>query len=205
MGNKINTTGFRIGITKDWKALWYADKKDYGNYVIEDEKIRNFFINHLKNAGLESTLIERSFNELKVYLRVSRPGVVIGRGGAGINMLKDELTKIVKSKVSLTVEEVKKPESSAELIAQSLAQQIVKRVNYKRAVMAAMSKARDQGVRGIKISVAGVLSGGNTIARTDVYKEGSIPQTTLKADIDFSVAHAKTFWGVIGIKVWVYI
>lgn len=204
MGNKISTSGFRIGITQDWKSKWYADKKNYGTYVIEDEKIRKFFNLALKNAGLESVIIERSFNELKVYLRVSRPGVVIGRGGAGINMLKDELSKLVNSKVSLTVEEVKRPEASAELIAQSLANQIERRVNYKKAALSAMTKAKDQGIKGIKISIAGVLSGGNTIARSEVFKYGSIPQTTIKADIDFALAHSKTFWGVIGVKVWVY-
>lgn len=205
MGNKINVTGLRIGTTIDWKSKWFAENKDFGKFVIEDIKIRRFFDNALKSAGLESVVIERSFNEINIFLKVARPGVVIGRGGAGINMLKEELSKLVKSKVSITVEEVKRPEASAELIAQSLAQQIEKRVNFKKAALSAMNKAKDQGVRGIRITVSGVLSGGNTIARREVFKDGSIPQTTIRANIDFATVHAKTFWGVIGVKVWIYV
>ena len=204
MGKKINVTGLRIGTTIDWRSKWFAENKDFGKFVIEDVKIRKFFEAALKNAGLERVVIERNLNDLNIILRVARPGVVIGRGGAGINMLKEELAKIVKSKVSITVEEVKRPEASAELIAQSLATQIEKRVNYKKAALSAIAKAKDQGVKGIRITISGVLSGGNTIARVEIFKDGSIPQTTIRANIDFAVAHSKTFWGVIGVKVWIY-
>lgn len=204
MGNKISTTGFRIGISKDWDSKWYASDKNYGKFVIEDQKIRKFFNDRLFNAGLERVIIERSVNDITVTIKTSRPGVVIGRKGAGVNVLKEDLSKLVDSKVSISVEEVQKPETSARLIADGIAEQIQRRIPYRRAVQTAVSKARDQGVKGIKIIVSGVLSGANTISRSEAYSEGSIPQTTLKANIDFAEKQAVTGYGVIGIRVWVY-
>ncbi|PIR43684.1 30S ribosomal protein S3 [candidate division WWE3 bacterium CG10_big_fil_rev_8_21_14_0_10_32_10] len=204
MGNKINTIGFRIGITKDWKSNWFASGKDYGKNVIEDNKIRNFLRKRLSNASLEEIIIERSINEITIILKVARPGFVIGRGGAGVTLLKEELSKYTKDKISLNVEEVKKPETSAVLVADSITNQIERRIHYKRAVLSSISKARDNGVKGIKIIISGVLSGANTISRSEEYKEGSIPQTTLKADIDYGEKPAVTTYGVIGVRVWIY-
>lgn len=204
MGQKINATGFRIGPTIDWKSKWFHDKASYGKFVIEDEKIREFFKKSLPTAGLQDVIIERSLNDLTITLKVSRPGVVIGKGGAGVNLLREELSKLVKSKLSISVEEVKRPEMSAKLIADSLTHQIERRVHYRRAILSAIEKAKSQGVKGIKIIASGVLSGGNTIARTEPYTYGSIPQSTIKANLDYGEAPAKTVWGVIGIRVWVY-
>jgi len=204
MGNKISATGFRIGVSKDWDSKWYANDKNFGKSVIEDLKIRKFFDERLFNAGLERVIIERSVNDITITIKTSRPGVVIGRKGAGVNVLKEDLSKMVGSKVSISVEEVQKPETSARLIAVGVAEQIQRRIHYRRAVQTAISKARDQGVSGIKIIVSGVLSGANSISRTETYGEGSVPQTTLKANIDFAEKQAITGYGVIGIKVWVY-
>ncbi|NCT55498.1 30S ribosomal protein S3 [bacterium] len=204
MGNKVKTTGFRTGISRDWKSKWFAGKSEYGTNVIEDIKIREFFENRLSNAGLEEVLIERSINSVTITLKVSRPGVVIGRGGAGVKLLNDDLAKIVKSKISITVEEVRDAESSAVLIAKSISSQIKHRVHYRRAVLSSLQKAEDLGVKGIRIMVSGVLSGGNSISRREPYMRGSIPQTTIKANIDYGEVATVTSYGVIGIKVWVY-
>lgn len=204
MGNKIKATGLRTGISRDWKSKWFAGKSEYGNNVIEDIKIRKFFEDRLSNAGLEEVLIERSINSVTITLKVSRPGVVIGRGGAGVKLLNDDLAKVVKSKISITVEEVRDAESSAVLISKSIASQIQHRVHYRRAVLSSLQKAEDLGVKGIKIMVSGVLSGGNSISRREPYMRGSIPQTTLKANIDYGEMATVTSYGVIGIKVWVY-
>ena len=204
MGNKINTIGYRLGVSKDWKSKWFAEGKEYGKYVIEDFRIRDFLKKRLSNSGLESVIIERSINEVNILLKVARPGIVIGKGGAGVALLKVDISKLTKSKISITVEEVKKPETSAVLIADNVARQIERRVHYRRAVLGALSKAVDNKVKGIKIKVGGVLSGANSISRVEVYKDGSIPQTTLKADIDYGESPATTAYGVIGVRVWVY-
>lgn len=204
MGNKVKTTGFRVGVSQDWKSRWFADKKNYGKFVIEDYKIRNFFEKRLSNAGLEVVLIERSINNVNLILKVSRPGVVIGRGGAGVKLLNDDLSKLIDSKISITVEEVRNAETSAQLIAQNITNQVQHRIHYRRAVLSALQKAEDLGVKGIKIMVSGVLSGANSISRREPYSRGSIPHTTLKADIDFGESAAKTSYGVIGVKVWIY-
>ena len=204
MGNKINTIGYRLGVSKDWKSKWFAEGKEYGKYVIEDFRIRDFLKKRLSNSGLESVIIERSINEVNILLKVARPGIVIGKGGAGVALLKVDISKLTKSKISITVEEVKKPETSAVLIADNVARQIERRVHYRRAVLGALGKAVDNKVKGIKIKVGGVLSGANSISRVEVYKDGSIPQTTLKADIDYGESPATTAYGVIGVRVWVY-
>lgn len=204
MGHKINPTGFRMGITEDWRSKWYADKKQYSKNVLEDFKIRKYLGEKLTGAGLKVVEIERSVNELTVTVKVSKPGVVIGRGGAGAEAIKDELKKISPSKMSFNVEEVRNAETEAVLIADTIANQIVRRFPYKRAVKMAIEAAMDKKVLGIRVRVSGLLSGANTIARTEAYSKGSIPTQTLRAHVDFCVKDAKTLYGTVGVKVWVY-
>ncbi len=204
MGNKVSSTGFRVGITKDWKSKWFYPKASFGDYVIEDEKIRRFLRKKLRTAGVEDILIERNINDLKVTLKVAKPGFVIGRGGAGVTLLQEALKKFTKSKVSISVEEVRYPEVSAPIVANDIASQVERRVHYKRAVLSAIRKAMDQGALGIKVIVSGVLSGANTISRSETYKEGKVPLTTLRANLDYGEKPAVTTYGVIGIRVWIY-
>lgn len=205
MGNKISPTGYRIGITTDWRSKWFSEKKDFKTYLFEDYKIREYLEKNLANVGIENILLERNLNDLTITLIVARPGMVIGRQGSGITLLKQDLSKIIRGrKISINVEDVKKAESSANIIAYNIASQIEKRIHYKKAVLSAISRARDQGVLGIKISMAGVLGGANSISRTEHYKEGSLPQTTLKENIEYAKRQAKTTYGVIGIRVWIY-
>lgn len=204
MGQKIHPTGFRLGITKDWKSKWYVEKNKYGDYVVEDHKIRKFIHETLSTAGLESVIIERSPNELNVTVRVSRPGLVIGRGGSGVEELEKKLRKFTASKVKLTVEEVKNPELNAALVAEYIARQLKRRVPYRRTVNAAIQSAMDKGAKGIKIKMSGLLSGGNSIGRTESYEKGSVPTQTLRANIDYAQYHCQLIYGTVGIKVWIY-
>ena len=204
MGQKINPTGFRVGVTKDWSSRWYADKTAYADKALEDIKIRKFLQDKLSVAGLKTVEIERTENEVAITIKVSKPGLVIGKGGAGVESLEKELKKLTPSKIKITAEEVKIPEIEAQLVAEYLCRQIKKRVPYRRVAVFAINSAIDKGAKGIKIKLAGVLSGSNTISRSEEFSLGSIPLQTLRADIDYAQLHCKLLFGTIGIKVWVY-
>jgi small subunit ribosomal protein S3 len=205
MGQKIHPYGFRLGINKDWKSRWFVDKKDYGDLVVEDNKIRIFLEGRLNTAGLESVHIERSLKEVNIMVKVSKPGLVIGRGGSGVEDLEKALRDVVKdSKVKLTVEEIKTPELNARLVGEYISRQIKRRMSYRRVVNSAMQTAMDKGAKGIRIRVSGLLSGGNSISRRETYEKGSVPTQTLRADIDYAQIHCETIYGTVGIKVWIY-
>ena len=204
MGQKINPVGYRVGISKNWDSRWFASKKDYANLLIEDKKIRDLLSERLSSAGLKNVEIERTENEVSVLIKVSKPGVVIGRGGTGVEEIEKEIKKITKGKVKITAEGVKSSETEAQLVADYICRQLKRRVPYRRVINFALSSAIDKGAKGIKIRLAGVLSGSNTISRSETYKEGSVPAQTLRADIDFAQVHCQMIFGTIGIKVWIY-
>jgi len=204
MGQKINPIGYRLGISKNWVSRWFSSKKDYANLVIEDIKIRELLKERLSIAGLKSIEIERTENEVSVLIKVSKPGVVIGRGGTGVEEIEKEIKKITKGKVKITAEGIKSPEVEAQLVADYIARQLKRRVPYRRVINFALHSAMDKGAKGIKITLAGVLSGSNTISRTETYKEGSVPLQTLRADIDYAQYPCQMLFGTIGIKVWIY-
>lgn len=204
MGQKIHPYGFRVGISKPWRSQWFAEKENYADLALEDHKIRDFLEDRLSTAGLKEIDIKRAVNELDITLKVSRPGLVIGRGGSGIQQLEKDLHEITDAKVKLTVEEVKTPELEAKLVADYITRQMQRRMPYRRVVQSAIRSAMDKGAKGIKIRLSGVLSGGNTIARSEVYSEGSVPTQTLRANIDYAQVDAKMLFGTIGIKVWIY-
>lgn len=204
MGQKINPVGYRLGISKNWVSRWFSSKKEYANLVLEDMKIRELLKDKLSLAGLKSIEIERTENEINVLIKVSKPGVVIGRGGTGVEEIEKEIKKITKGKVKITAEGIKSPEVEAQLVADYIARQLKRRVPYRRVVNFAINSAMDKGAKGIKIKLAGVLSGSNTISRSEVYKAGSVPLQTLRADIDYSQYPCQMLFGTIGIKVWIY-
>lgn len=204
MGHKIHPIGFRIGITKDWTSRWFGDKKSYAGLLFEDTKIRDFLKKKFEMAGLKSIEIERSVNELNITVKVSKPGLVIGRGGSGVEAIEKELKTITKSKVRLTAEEVKVAELEAQLVGDYISRQIKRRMPFKRVCIAAATSAMDKGAKGIKIKVSGLLSGGNSIARVETISRGSLPLQTLRADIDYACVHCKLLYGTVGIKVWIY-
>ncbi|HSX39485.1 MAG TPA: 30S ribosomal protein S3 [Candidatus Saccharimonadales bacterium] len=204
MGHKIHPLGYRLGISADWRSRWFADKKGYAELFLEDKKIREFLKEKFAQAGLKVIEIERSANEVSITVRVSKPGLVIGRGGAGVEEVEKELKKLTKAKIKLTAEEVRTPEIEAQLIADYISRQIKRRLPYKRAINAALQAALDKGAKGIKIRISGLLSGGNSIARSEVYRKGSVPTQTLRADIDYAQVHCQLIYGTVGLKVWVY-
>jgi small subunit ribosomal protein S3 len=204
MGQKIHPTGFRIGISKDWTSKWFVEKKNYADTALEDKKIRDFLKKRYETAGLKEVIIERSVNELSITVRVSKPGLVIGRGGSGVEEVEKELKKITKSKIKLTAEEVKTPEIEAQLIADYIYRQLKRRLPYRKVCLSAANSAIERGAKGIKIRVSGLLSGGNSISRSEVITRGSVPSQTLRADIDYAQLDAHMLFGTIGIKVWVY-
>jgi small subunit ribosomal protein S3 len=204
MGQKIHPFGFRLGISKDWRSRWFADKRRYPDMLIEDHKIRNFLKEKLEIAGLKTIEIERSVNEVKILVKVSKPGIVIGRAGSGIEALEKELRSYTNDKLKITVEEIKTPEIEAALVAQYICRQIKRRIPARRVANSAIRTAVDKGVEGIKIQVKGLLSGSNTIARTENYKHGPVPLQTLRADIDYAQVDCKLLYGTVGIKVWIY-
>jgi small subunit ribosomal protein S3 len=203
MGQKVNPIGFRIGYNKVWDSRWYAEGKDYVKALDEDFKIRRYINNNVQNAGICKILIERQINKTIVIIQTARPGIIIGKKGADIEKIKNNLNKITSSEVSLNIVEVKKPETNADLIAQTIAQQIERRVSYKRAMKKSIQSALRLGVTGIRINCAGRLSGAE-IAREEWYREGRVPLHTLRANVDYALAEANTAYGVIGVKVWVY-
>ena len=203
MGQKINPIGLRLGINRGWDSTWFAKKKDFGKYLIEDFKIRNYIKKNIINSGVSEIMIERSSKKCTVSIHTSRPGFVIGKKGADIEKIKKSIMKITDSDVNVNIKEIKKPELNANLVAENIAQQLVKRIAYRRAMKRAMQSALRLGAKGIKVSISGRL-GGNEIARTEWLRDGSIPSHTLRADIDYAEAEALTTYGIIGIKVWIY-
>jgi small subunit ribosomal protein S3 len=203
MGQKINPIGFRLGINRGWDSIWFAKKKEFGKYLIEDFKIRQYIKKNILNSGVSEIIIERSSKKITVSIHTSRPGFVIGKKGADIEKIKKNIKKITDSEITLNIKEIKKPELNANLAADNIAQQLVKRIAYRRAMKRAMQSAMRLNAKGIKVMVSGRLAG-NEIARTEWLREGSIPSHTLRANIDYGVAEALTTYGIIGIKVWIY-
>jgi len=202
VGQKVNPKGLRIGIIKDWDAKWYADK-DYVTLVHEDIKLRRYIKNRLFAAGISGIEIERAANRVKVSIRTAKPGIVIGRGGQEVENLRKDLEAMTGKQINVNIIEVKKPETDAQLVAENVAQQLERRISFRRAMKQAVTKAMRLGAGGIKIAVSGRL-GGAEIARTEWYSEGKVPLHTLRADIDYGFAEANTTYGKIGVKVWVY-
>ena len=203
MGQKVNPIGLRLGINRGWDSLWYAKKKDFGNFLIEDFNIRKYITKNVVNSGVSKVMIERSAKKCFVTIYTSRPGFVIGKKGSDIEKIKNKLSAFTKNEIVLNIKEVKKPETNSYLVAENIAQQLVKRVSYRRAMKRAMQSALRLGAKGIKVSLSGRLAG-NEIARTEWLREGSIPLHTLRADVDYAEAEALTTFGIIGIKVWIY-
>ncbi|MAF00817.1 SSU ribosomal protein S3P [Aquabacterium commune] len=203
MGQKIHPTGFRLAVTRNWASRWYASNRNFASMLAEDLEVRAFLKKKLKNAAVSRILIERPAKSARITIFSARPGVVIGKKGEDIENLKLELAKRLNCPVSVNIEEVRKPEVDAQLIADSITQQLEKRIMFRRAMKRAMQNAMRLGAQGIKIMSAGRLNG-IEIARTEWYREGRVPLHTLKADIDYGFSEAHTTYGVIGVKVWVY-
>lgn len=202
MGQKVNPHGLRVGIIKDWDTKWYAEK-DFADYLIEDVKIRKFIKKKLYTSGISKILIERTAGRVKVTVFTAKPGIVIGKNGQAIEELKAEVQKISAHKVAVNIEEIRKPELDAQLVAENIALQLENRVTFRRAMKQSMSRTMKFGAKGIKTAVSGRL-GGADMARTESYHEGTIPLQTLRADIDYGFAEADTTYGKLGVKVWIY-
>lgn len=203
MGQKTHPLGIRLGINKTWKSNWIASGDNFKKFLHEDVYIRRFLENKLKNEGVADTVIERNANQIIITINTSRPGLIIGRQGAGIEELKSKIEKMTKSSVKINIQEVQNPEANASLISQSIASQIEKRISWRRAIKQSISRAKEAKVSGIRVSIAGRL-GGIEMARTEKFSEGRMPLQTLKADIEYAFYKAKTTYGVIGVKTWVY-
>ncbi|MBU3180506.1 30S ribosomal protein S3 [Clostridium psychrophilum] len=204
MGQKVHPHGFRVGVINDWSSKWYADKKNFSDNLVEDFKIRKFLKSKLYTAGISKIEIERAAKRVKINIHTAKPGMVIGRGGSGIEVIKLDMKKIVTDKnVLINIVEVKQAENNAQLMAENVGSQLEKRISFRRAMKQTIQRAMRSGVKGVKIACAGRL-GGAEIARTENYHEGTIPCQTLRADIDYGFAEANTVYGKIGVKVWVY-
>lgn len=204
MGQKVNPNGLRIGIIKDWNSKWYADKKDIAKFIKEDEVVRTFIKKKYYQSAISSIKIERSEGKIVIFIYTGRPSTLIGKQGAGIEQMKAEVQKLVGDKfVVINIMEVKNPDMDAQLVAENIAAQLEKRIAFRRAMRSAMQRATRAGAKGIKTCVSGRLDGAE-IARNEHYHEGSIPLHTLRADIDYGFAEARTTFGIIGVKVWVY-
>lgn len=204
MGQKVNPNGLRIGIIKDWNSKWYADKKDIAKFIKEDEVVRTFIKKKYYQSAISSIKIERSEGKIVIFIYTGRPGTLIGKQGAGIEQMKAEVQKLVGDKfIVINIMEVKNPDMDAQLVAENIAAQLEKRIAFRRAMRSAMQRATRAGAKGIKTCVSGRLDGAE-IARNEHYHEGSIPLHTLRADIDYGFAEARTTFGIIGVKVWVY-
>ncbi len=202
MGQKVNPIGLRVGVNRTWDSRWYADR-DYAQKLIEDLKLREYVKEHLKAAGISKVIIERAAKNTRVTVHTARPGVIIGKKGADIEKLRASLCALASGEVSLNIVEVRKPELDAQLAAEGVAQQLERRVSFRRAMKRAVQSAMRLGAGGIRINVSGRL-GGADIARTEWYREGRVPLHTLRADLDYGTAEALTTYGIIGIKVWIY-
>ena len=203
MGQKVNPHGFRVGVIKDWDSRWYAKNEKVGDLLVEDKKLRDYLKKTLYAAGVPKIEIERNNSKVVIYLHCARPGMVIGKGGEEIKALEAKLAKLAGKPVSLNIVEVKSIDTNAQLVAENIAQQLEKRIGFRRAMKNAMGRAMRMGARGIKTQVSGRL-GGAEIARTEHYHDGTIPLQTLRADIDYGFAEAATTYGRIGVKVWIY-
>ena len=205
MGQKVNPHGLRVGVIQGWNAQWYASKKDFADFLVEDHKIREFIKRKYYAFGISKTTIDRAQGKVTVNIYTSKPGMLIGIKGAGVEQLKKELTKIIKKErtIYINVLEVKKPDMDAQLVAENIAAQIEKRASFRRTMKQSMGRVMRSGAKGVKITVSGRLDGAE-IARSESYHDGSIPLQTLRADIDYAEAEANTTFGKIGIKVWVY-
>lgn len=203
MGQKVHPTGMRLGIVKDWASRWYASSKDFADTLCADIKVREYLKDKLAQAGISRIQIDRPARNAKITVYTARPGVIIGKSGKEIETLRDEVNKILNIPVHISIEEVRKPELDAKLVAEAVAQQLEKRVMFRRAMKRAVTTAIRLGAKGIKICVSGRL-GGSEIARSEWYREGRVPLHTLRADIDYGVAEAFTTYGVIGVKVWIF-
>ena len=203
MGQKVNPHGLRVGVIKDWDSRWYAREERVGDLIVEDYKIRKFLKKTLYSAGVPTIEIERDSARIRIYIHCSRPGIVIGRGGTEIEKLRLTMEKMLGKPVSLSIVEVKSPDTSAQLVAENIAQQLEKRIGFRRAMKNAIGRAMRAGVRGVKVMCSGRL-GGAEIARTESAHEGTVPLQTLRADIDYGFAEAATTYGRVGVKVWIY-
>ncbi|WP_274365217.1 30S ribosomal protein S3 [Paenibacillus thermotolerans] len=202
MGQKVSPVGLRVGIIRDWESKWYADK-DFGKLLMEDVKIREYLKNKLKDSAVSRIDIERAANRVNVTIHTAKPGMVIGKGGAEVEVLRGYIAKMTDKKVHINISEVKNPELDATLVAESIAQQLERRVSFRRALKQAIQRTMRSGAKGIKTAVSGRL-GGAEIARSEGYSEGTVPLHTLRADIDYGTAEAHTTYGRIGVKVWIY-
>ena len=203
MGQKVNPIGLRLGINRGWDSVWFSKKREYGKFLIEDYKIREYVKKNVVNSGVSQVLIERTSKKCIVSIYTSRPGFVIGKKGSDIDKIKKNLAKISSTEISLNIKEVKKPELNAYLVAENIAQQLVKRIAFRKTMKRAIQSARRLGAKGIKVCLSGRLAG-NEIARTEWQREGSVPLHTFRADVDYAEAEALTTYGIIGVKVWIY-
>lgn len=202
MGQKVNPHGLRVGVIRDWDSKWYADA-DFADFLVEDYEIRKFLKKKLYSAGVSKIEIERASDRVKVIIYTAKPGVIIGKGGAEIEVTKKELAKLTDKKVLIDIKEIKRPDREAQLVAENIAQQLENRVSFRRAMKSCMGRTMKAGAMGIKAACSGRL-GGADIARTEFYSEGTIPLQTLRADIDYGFAEADTTYGKVGVKVWIY-
>ena len=203
MGHKVHPTGIRLGIAKDWNSKWFANKRDYAQYLTSDLKVREMLRKKLAQAGISKILIERPSKSARVTIHAARPGVVIGKRGEDIEKLRKDVSDLMGVPAHINVTEVRKPELDAQLVAESIAQQLERRIMFRRAMKRAVGNAMRLGALGIKVNVAGRLNGAE-IARSEWYREGRVPLHTLRADVDYGFAEAKTTYGIIGIKTWIY-
>ncbi len=203
MGNKVNPIGMRLQVNRTWDSRWYADTKEYGDLLLEDLRIRKFIRDDCKQAGISRVIIERPHRKCRVTIHTARPGVIIGKKGADIEVLRKKLAGMTKSELHLNIVEVRKPELDAQLVGESIAQQLERRVSFRRAMKRSVQNAMRMGALGIRVNLAGRL-GGAEIARTEWYREGRVPLHTLRADIDFACVEAVTPYGIIGIKTWIF-
>ena len=203
MGQKVDPRGFRVGVINDWNSKWYADSKHFGDYVVEDHKIREYVKKKLYASGISKIEIERTQRFVKVNIFTAKPGIVIGKGGALAENLKADLEKMISKQVNLNIVEVKDVDVNAQLVAENVAGQLERRISFRRAMKQCMQRTMKAGALGIKIAVSGRL-GGADMARTEVYKDGTVPLQTLRADIDYGFAEANTTYGKVGVKVWIY-
>ena len=203
MGQKVHPNGLRVGVIKEWDSKWYADSKNYSDYLVEDYKIRKYVKQKLLASGISKIEIERTAKFVKINVYTAKPGLVIGKGGNLAEELRNDLEKMIDKKVNLNIVEVKNVDTDAQLVAENIAAQLVKRISFRKAMKQCMNKAMKAGALGIKTAVSGRL-GGADMARTEFYKEGTIPLQTIRADIDYGFYEADTTYGKIGVKVWIY-
>ncbi|MDP5276887.1 30S ribosomal protein S3 [Chengkuizengella axinellae] len=202
MGQKVSPIGLRVGVIRDWESKWYADK-EYGEYLVEDVKIRDYLKEKLKDSAVSHFDIERAANRVNITIHTAKPGMVIGKGGSEVESLRNQITKLTSKKVHINITEIKNPDIVATLVAENIAQQLERRVSFRRAMKQAIQRTMRSGAKGIKTMVSGRL-GGAEIARSEGYSEGTVPLHTLRADIDYGTAEAHTTYGRLGVKVWIY-